>query len=327
MMRDPQILLLDEATSALDSRSERLIQKALQDASKGRTTISIVHRLSTVKDADHIIVMRSGKVIEQGSHQELIAADGDYASMVRLQNVSQQDDTTLDGVPSEILDGSISSTAGSADATEDCLNEKAITVPADEEKHGDGDESKPVEDSKATKRGIWSTLSGVGTLTRAQAFYLLIAFTASAVVGGSYSGEAVIFGHTVSSFSACRTAEQILSSGRFWGLLFFILAIIEFFANLVMGSFFGLVSENTLFKIRVLSFRTLMGQDVDWHESGGRDAASLLSYITTDANALAGLTGTILGTLFSILINTVAGIALSLAIAWRIAIVLLACIP
>lgn len=326
-MRDPKILLLDEATSALDSRSERLIQKALQDASKGRTTISIVHRLSTVKDADHIIVMRSGKVIEQGSHQELIAADGDYASMVRLQNVSQHDDTAAEATPSEISNDAISSTVGSGDASEQRLDEKTAIESTDSEKRDDIEDTKADDKKEPAKRGVLSTLAGMGTLTRAQAFYLLIAFTASAVVGGSYSGEAVIFGHTISSFSACKTAEEILSSGRFWGLLFFILAIIEFFANLLMGSFFGLVSENTLFKIRILSFRTLMGQDVDWHESGGRDAASLLSYITTDANALAGLNGTILGTLFSILINTVAGIALSLAIAWRIAIVLLACIP
>lgn len=327
MMRDPKILLLDEATSALDSRSERLIQKALQDASKGRTTISIVHRLSTVKDADHIIVMRSGRVIEQGSHYELIAADGDYASMVRLQNVSQHDDKATEPTSGDVVDDAVSSTTRSGDTIKGSTDEKADIVSTDKAKLEKGRDIKPEQDKEPAKRGIWSTLRGMGTLTRAQAIYLLVAFTASAIVGGSYSGEAVIFGHTVSSFSACRTAEQILSSGRFWGLLFFVLAIIEFFANLLMGSFFGLVSENTLFKIRVLSFRTLLGQDVDWHESGGRDASSLLSYITTDANALAGLTGTILGTLFSILINTVAGIALSLAIAWRIAVVLLACIP
>ncbi|KAK4496847.1 hypothetical protein PRZ48_011296 [Zasmidium cellare] len=351
MMRDPKILLLDEATSALDSRSERLIQGALQEASKGRTTISIVHRLSTVKNADNIIVMRSGKILEQGTHAELIAADGTYASMVRLQNVSKHDGAELLGQETE-ADEDISSAEerSSADSFEkekgkteetplpgETLageSEKVLAEPS-AEKPAEGKrfffffnkKEKAKDDKNTSSRGVIATIRGVGTLTRSQALFLLVAFTASAIVGGSYSGEAVIFGHTVSSFSACNAASAIRSAGSFWGLLYFILAIIEFFANLFMAGTFGLVGENTLYKVRILSLRTLLGQDVDWHESDGRDPAGLLSYITSDTQALAGLTGTVLGTLFSVLINSVAGVALSLAIAWRIAIVLLACVP
>ncbi|CAK3966676.1 ABC multidrug transporter [Lecanosticta acicola] len=335
MMRDPKILLLDEATSALDSRSERLIQGALREASKGRTTINIAHRLSTVKHADNIIVMRSGKIVEQGSHQALVAADGVYASMVRLQTVGQGEETE-DAVQSS-AENSGDGISFAEDRTSDetppkemtRTSEEIFTMQLDEPDKAPENEEKYDSDKahKTKQRGLVSTIARVGALTRSQAFYLLFAFTAAAVVGGSYSGEAVIFGHTISSFSSCNTAAAILSAGHFWGLLFFILAIIEFFANLIMGSLFGRVSEDTLYKIRVLCFRTLLGQNADWHESDGRDPSSLLAFITTDANALAGLTGTILGTLFSIIINSIAGIALSLAIAWRISIVLMACVP
>ncbi len=94
LVRNPKILLLDEATLASDSRGERLIQGALREAAKGRTTINIAYRLSTVKFGDNIIVLRSGKVVDQGTHAELIARDDVYASMVamvRLQTVSQSD--------------------------------------------------------------------------------------------------------------------------------------------------------------------------------------------------------------------------------------------
>ena len=83
MLRNAPILLLDEATSALDAESERQVQDALTQLMKGRTTIVIAHRLSTVVDADRIYVLERGQVVQSGSHAELMAADGLYANLDR----------------------------------------------------------------------------------------------------------------------------------------------------------------------------------------------------------------------------------------------------
>lgn len=86
LLKNPRLLILDEATSALDTRTEQDIQAALRDAARGRTTLVIAHRLSTVVDADEILVLQDGQVAERGSHGQLITADGLYAAMWRRQS-------------------------------------------------------------------------------------------------------------------------------------------------------------------------------------------------------------------------------------------------
>ena len=85
VLADPKILILDEATSSVDTRTEVLIQKAMENLMKGRTSFIIAHRLSTIRNADIILVMKDGEIVEQGNHKDLLQANGFYASLYNSQ--------------------------------------------------------------------------------------------------------------------------------------------------------------------------------------------------------------------------------------------------
>jgi subfamily B ATP-binding cassette protein MsbA len=91
VLKNPDILILDEATSALDTESEKLVQEALNNLLKGRTSLVIAHRLSTIQGADRIIVVDQGRIAETGTHQELMALEGLYSRLIEMQQIETGD--------------------------------------------------------------------------------------------------------------------------------------------------------------------------------------------------------------------------------------------
>lgn len=332
LVKNPAILILDEATASLDSRSEQRIQRAINNIASGRTVITIAHRLATITAADNIIVMHKGHILEQGTHSELMASNGTYADMVKMQtlgNVSETNTTAAAGTDSiSISDRASSNDIEKSDlANRDPDPEKAGLSATEIPVRASAEEEEEPEELPAPPKSLWDLAKGYGPALRPHIIYIFVAFIGSVCVGGAFSGEAVIFGNTVGSLSPCHSPDRIRNRGDFYGLMFFILAIIEFFANLVSWCGFGWVSEKVVYTVRVLSFRSLFEQDLQWHQSEGRTPALLLSSITRDGNALAGFSGSVVGTLFSITVNLFAAIILTHIIAWRIALVCLSLVP
>ncbi len=346
LVKDPAVLVLDEATAALDSRSEERIQRAIGNISAGRTMLTIAHRLSTITAADNIIVMHKGVVVEEGDHAALMARDGTYAEMVRLQTMGPGDGAKGKGAEKgRTVEGAggkeegVGEEVDIASSSMTSLHSEGDKGPVEETKartSESGDEETPASPSTSEEdepeaetpyKSLWALLKGYAPAVRPHLLVIALALIGSIIVGGAFSGEAVIFGNTVESLNVCRSPDSIRSSGNFFGLMFFVLAIIELFANAVSWTGFGWVTERIVYSVRVLSFRALFEQDMQWHQSAGRTPAVLLSYITRDGNALAGLSGSVIGTLLSITANLIAAIILTHIISWRIALVCLSLVP
>ena len=93
-LADPRILILDEATSSVDTRTERLIQKALGELMRGRTSFVVAHRLSTIRNADQVLVVMDHRIVERGTHQELLAMRGNYYEMYTSNTLARRDEVT-----------------------------------------------------------------------------------------------------------------------------------------------------------------------------------------------------------------------------------------
>ena len=333
IVKKPRVLILDEATAALDSHSEMAVQSAFDRVSENRTTIAIAHRLSTIKHYDKIVVMSQGHVVEQGTHSELLLKDGYYASLVRAQSDAYEEPEKSD--PRHDTDDTR--------VSETFLGEKEDTGPFPPPSMGLPLPTQPVvptvslgdvegvkTEESVPKKVHLSYTRSLGRLMRwalCKWPFALVGFFASAIIGGAFSGEAVLFGHVIEALNPCKAPGEVEHQSDRFALYFFVLAIIELFAYFVSGSAFGFVSEWLLLRIRKQVFRVLVTQPLAWFEREEASPSTMMANLGADTSNLGGLTGTVIGTIFSILVNFVAGITLAHIVAWRIAVVILSMVP
>lgn len=173
IISEPKILLLDEATSALDPHAEGIVQKALDEASKDRTTIVIAHKLKTIRDADNIVVMKQGHIVEQGRHEDLVAMEGAYAKLVKAQDLSP------DGKPAD----------SDSDSEDQNGPELKITQSLGRRRTGEMENLNQLKDREdyalAPKTGIVKTISRLVMATpEIKGWYILTGLTC--IVGGKF---------------------------------------------------------------------------------------------------------------------------------------------
>ncbi|KAL5115063.1 hypothetical protein ACEQ8H_007038 [Pleosporales sp. CAS-2024a] len=311
LVGDPALLLLDEFTSAMDGTSEAIVLENLKRSSSasGRTTIIIAHRLATVRNADRIIVMKDGQLQEDGQHDALIQADGVYAELVRAQQFEKRGETSA--APSIVS----SSPSG----------HKEQLRSQDDRKSSHSTET--THPSNVHKMSAGELISRCVALSQKESPAIAIGLLFSIVSGALIIGEAVLFGNLVELLNDTSKSGDVRARIAFYCLLFLALAVTALLSHGLGKTAFGMVSENLVLRVRDVSFRTILQQDIAWFAKPGHSHHALMAKINMDSGSISGLSGVLLGTVFSVATSVLGGIVLAHLVAWKIAIVLLAAVP
>eukprot|EP00835_Amoeboradix_gromovi_P003371 NODE_220_length_13988_cov_0.426885.p1 type:complete len:1259 gc:universal NODE_220_length_13988_cov_0.426885:8261-12037(+) len=281
LMKDPMIMLLDEATSALDSTSERVVQQALDEVSKNRTTFIIAHRLSTIKDSNVIVVMNKGFISEIGDYNDLIQKKGDFFALVQAQGLR-----LATNEKKEVKEPKVNvEVAG-----------EVVTTPLE-------------TDALIPKVSVrkWPILR----LLRMQSndFVLMIVGLIAAVVNGAiFPVYTIILSSMLTVFAG--TPDEIRSQSIFWVLMFIVLAVVAFISMFGQVACFSVAGERLTVQIRSRLFRSLLDKEIAYFDVQEHSSGILSSRLSEDADKIKALTGQLLG----VLVQSTSTIATGLAI-------------
>ncbi|KAL0958179.1 hypothetical protein HGRIS_000343 [Hohenbuehelia grisea] len=324
IVSDPRILLLDEATSALDTQSEGVVQDALDKAAAGRTTIAIAHRLSTIKDADIIYVMGDGRVLEQGTHNELLEDDKSaYSRLVQAQKLREAGEhrSTFDD-----------NSGASAQDIEKAIQEevplgrshtgRSLASDIIEQKRRENDQ----EERKSADYSIPYLFKRIGLLNRESWHSYTVGALAAAVTGMVYPAYGIVFAKGIEAF-AQEDRGRIRHLGDRTALWFFVIAIISTLSIGIQIYLFGSSAARLAAKQRTIGFKAILRQDIEYFDRDEHSTGSLTSSLSDNPQKLNGLAGVTLGTILQGIVTLIAGSAVGLAFGWKLALVGIACTP
>ncbi|CAI4228592.1 unnamed protein product [Auanema sp. JU1783] len=323
LARNPKILLLDEATSALDAQSESIVQEALDKAAAGRTTIIIAHRLSTIRNADKIVVFEKGNILEQGSHSELIEADGRYAQLVKAQQFNKEEEKSKDEEIS--LDDeepmlktpqtgrlsrqvSESSNFGPEEfvrATED--NDSFVRSSYRMSSTGaagvDGEVfAEKVRVQMETDEKVEAGLFTIYRYGHGNYIKMIIAFSFAIIRGLEMPILSIVFGWVYSAFEWADVDNWRLQHELVLCLIAFtVIGLATCTFHALSSMLFGSISENMTLKFRLLSFGNILHQDAAYFDNPQHAPGRLITRLASDApNTKAVIDGRMMYVVFNV---------------------------
>ncbi|KAL1550313.1 ABC transporter B member 11 [Salvia divinorum] len=336
ILKDPRILLLDEATSALDAESERVVQEALDRIMVNRTTVVVAHRLSTVRNANMIVVIHQGKVVEKGTHSVLLEdPQGAYSQLIRLQEVNrdtseyvkgkERSDTSVDlerSQSSQRMSLTRSISRGSSSSRHHSLP-FTIGLPATTLSVSESALEK--SDHESSEKLPKVPLRRLANLNKPET-PVLIAGALFAIINGSILP---IFGILISSVieSFFESPSELRKDTKFWAIIFMVLGVVSLIAYPARTYLFGVAGNKLIRRIRLMCFEKVVNMEVGWFDEGEHSSGIIGARLSADAATIRALVGDALAQMVQDLSSLVAGLAIAFQASWQLALIILVMLP
>ncbi|KAL4909548.1 hypothetical protein BDW74DRAFT_174750 [Aspergillus multicolor] len=319
VVSQPKVLLLDEATSALDPHAESIVQKALDKAAEGRTTIVIAHKLATIRKADNIVVMSKGRIVEQGTHGSLVAADGAYARLVKIQNLSvsaaeheaatEENNTDAEDEPSFPLDPT---------PTTETTATTLTRYPTSIRQHLEATKNR---DSYSTHKqmGIFSSLIYLVRSCPELTWAYIVVFLGCLGGCAMFPGQAILMSRVVDVFTLSGAA--MISRGNFFATMFIVLAAGCLLAYGAMGYATNAVAQHLSHHFRRVLLHDLLRQDIRFFDRGENTVGALVSQVDSYPQAILELMGYNIALVVIAVLQLVTCGILAIAYSWKLGLV------
>lgn len=311
IISNPKILLLDEATSALDPESENAVQAALEKLSRGRTVLVISHKLSSVVKASKIVVLDKGCIVEEGTHESLIAAGGAYCSLLNTENLANQGQLGVgfskDNSKHEVFE----KTSTSENAMVYQLAKASSSL-----------ELKDI----ARRHSLFTSMLTIILETRKVVPSFTGGTLGACVAGSCIPLQAYLFSKLVTVFQL-HGAQQV-NRGDFWALMFFVLALANLFSYAILWFLFAISGAIISQKYRAGYLRAMLSQDISFFEHEGNESGALNALLSMDGDNLEAMFGFSIALIMVFIIDILACCILSIAVGWKLGLVgVFACYP
>ncbi|KMT03197.1 hypothetical protein BVRB_8g197460 [Beta vulgaris subsp. vulgaris] len=312
IIKNPVILLLDEATSALDSESETIVQNALDQASLGRTTLVVAHKLSTVKNADLIAVLSNGQIMEIGSHKDLIKTDGHYSKLAKMQKQLSYNDMDQSCEPS--VTSSVPRSAGKLSTARS--SPAVFTTPLPD-----------LEDVESSKNShIPPSFSRLLLLNLPEWKQSLIGSFSAIAFGAVQPTYALTIGSMISAFFV-ENHEEMKLRIRKYCLIFSLLSLLSITFNLVQHSSFAYMGERLTKRIRLKMLEKILSFEAAWFDDEVNSSGYLCSRLSNEATMVKSLVADRVCLLVQTMSAVTIAMIMGLVTAWKLALVMIAVQP
>ncbi|CDY24379.1 BnaA07g03040D [Brassica napus] len=313
ILKDPRILLLDEATSALDAESERVVQEALDRVMVNRTTVIVAHRLSTVRNADMIAVLHRGKIVEEGSHLELLKDhEGAYSQLIRLQEINTESRRL------EMSNGSIRNGSSRGNNVSRMHNDdESVSVLG--LLAGQENTEKP----KDMPQDV--SITRIAALNKPEAPILILGTLVCALDGAIFPIFGLLFAKVIIAFF--QPPHELRSDSRFWSIIFVLLGVLSLVVYPIHMSLFAVAGGRLIRRIRSMCFEKVVHMEVGWFDEPENSSGAMGARLSADAALIRTLVGDSLALTVKNVASAVAGIIIAFAISWELAVIILVMIP